>query len=236
MPKIVEPNDKPPSDAAAGPSWRTPEAAGAGADPEESPAATEPSPAEERQWLAHQITRLEHELEAMRAKLQELETYAILDPLTELLNRRGFQREMERVDAYVKRYGGRAVLAYLDLDGFKAVNDHFGHAAGDALLRAIAFKVKRNVRASDTIARLGGDEFALIMWNLSDDDAHAKLAALEQAIAETVIEWEGASVSVHASAGMAPLGNEPAFALAEADAAMYQRKHARRRGSTKIKQ
>lgn len=180
--------------------------------------------------LTREIARLQDELEATRAKLRELETYAILDPLTELLNRRGFQREIERADSYIRRYGGRAVLAYLDLDGFKAVNDHHGHAAGDALLQAIAFMIKRNLRASDAIARLGGDEFALLMWNLSDADAHSKLAALEQAIAETVIEWEGVPVSVQASAGMAPLGSEPTFALAKADAAMYQRKRARRAG------
>lgn len=180
--------------------------------------------------LIRQIAGLELELDAMRAKLEELETYVILDPLTEVLNRRGFQREIERADAYIKRYGGRAVLAYLDLDGFKAVNDRHGHGAGDALLQAIAFMIRRNVRTSDTIARLGGDEFALIMWNLSDADAHAKIAALEHAIAETVIEWEGVPVSVRASAGMAPLGNDPSFVLAKADAAMYQRKRARRRG------
>jgi GGDEF domain-containing protein len=68
------------------------------------------------------------------------------------------------------------------------------------------------------------------MWNLSDADADTKVTALEQAIAGTVIEWEGAPVSVRASAGMAPLGSEPTSALAKADAAMYQRKRARRDG------
>jgi diguanylate cyclase (GGDEF)-like protein len=232
MPKHADPIAAPLSDVVADP--RAPSARGASlVEPGKTAGPPAPNRSEHAR-LIRQIARLQDELEEMRAKLRELETYALLDPLTELLNRRGFQREIERADSYIKRYGGRAVLAYLDLDGFKAVNDRHGHAAGDALLQAIAFMIKRNVRASDAIARLGGDEFALLMWNLSDADGHAKLAALEQVIAETVIEWEGVAVSVRASAGMAPLGNEPFFALAKADAAMYQRKRARRSGPAEV--
>lgn len=231
MPKPASPSAVP-SDLAADP--RRPRArTAAPVEPRKPEGAARLSRAEHTR-LTSEIARLRDELGATHARLRELETYAVLDPLTELLNRRGFQREIERAESFIKRYGGRAVLAYLDLDGFKAVNDQHGHAAGDALLQAIAVKLKRNLRASDAIARLGGDEFALLMWNLSDADAHAKLAALEQAIADTVIEWEGAPVAVRASAGMAPLGSEPTFALAKADAAMYQRKRARRDGDLKV--
>ncbi|MEZ5788321.1 MAG: GGDEF domain-containing protein [Xanthobacteraceae bacterium] len=227
MPRSATPIVAPLPDVAA--DLRQPVAQAASSAASRKAGSALPSRAEHAR-LSREIVRLKEELEATRAKVREIETHAILDPLTELLNRRGFQREIERADSYIKRYGGRAVLAYLDLDGFKAVNDRHGHAAGDALLHAIAVMLKRNLRASDAIARFGGDEFALLMWNLSDTDALAKLAALEQAIADTVIEWQGAPVSVHASAGMAPLEGEPSFALAKADAAMYRRKRARQGG------
>lgn len=194
-------------------------------------AATIPAPVErsDSDRLAREVARLAAELDLMRAKLNELESQAMLDPLTELLNRRGFQREVERAFRHVERYGGRAVLAYFDLDGFKAVNDRHGHAAGDALLQAVARSLRRRVRASDIVARLGGDEFAVLLWNLSDDDAAAKAAALGREIAAAAIDWEGEAISVGASAGTALLaGPDPMAAVAAADAAMYRRKRASR--------
>jgi hypothetical protein len=114
--------------------------------------------------LAAEVARLEAELAAMRARVAELETHAERDPLTDVMNRRGFERELRRADAYVRRYGGNAALVYLDLDGFKPVNDRHGHAAGDAVLRAVAAALVAAVRVSDTVARIGGDEFAVLLW------------------------------------------------------------------------
>ena len=130
----------------------------------------------------------------------------------------------------MKRYWTRAALFYVDLDGFKPVNDQHGHAAGDAVLKAVAAMLTRSVRASDTVARLGGDEFGLILWNLSEGDAAAKAWALEAAISEAGVEWEGEMLSVGASIGFAMLGpsDELAGVLAKADHAMYARKAARK--------
>ncbi len=75
---------------------------------------------------------------ASRARIADLEARVDIDPLTDVLNRRGFERELKRSLAYVKRYGTSAALIYVDLDGFKPVNDRHGHAAGDAVLKAIA--------------------------------------------------------------------------------------------------
>jgi diguanylate cyclase (GGDEF)-like protein len=182
--------------------------------------------------LLGEVQRLQGELAAARAKMKELEATADIDAVTGIFNRRGFERELTRSLAYVKRYGTRAALFYIDLDGFKPVNDQHGHAAGDAVLRAIAAMLARSVRASDTVARLGGDEFGLILWNLNEGDAAAKAWALEAAVGEAEIEWEGQALAVGASIGVAMLGpaDELATVLAKADHAMYARK-AERKGS-----
>jgi diguanylate cyclase (GGDEF)-like protein len=180
--------------------------------------------------LLGEIERLNAELRAERAKLKELEASAETDALTGVFNRRGFDRELKRSLAYVKRYWTRAALMYVDLDGFKPVNDQHGHAAGDAILKAVAATLTGSLRASDTVARLGGDEFGLILWNLAEVDAAAKARALEIAVTGTTVEWQSATLSVGASIGFAMLSasDELGDVLAKADQAMYARKAARK--------
>lgn len=182
--------------------------------------------------LAAEVERLAAQLELSRRRIADLEARIDTDPLTELLNRRGFERELQRSVAYVKRYGASAALLYLDLDGFKPVNDRHGHAAGDAVLKAVAAALTRHVRSSDVVARVGGDEFAVLLWNLSGSAAAAKAAALERAIYTSPVEWGTSTLAVGASAGVALIGalNSPAEVLAHADAAMYVRKAERFRG------
>jgi diguanylate cyclase (GGDEF)-like protein len=181
--------------------------------------------------LAAEVERLAAELAASRARIDELQSRVDTDPLTETLNRRGFERELKRSLAYVKRYGVSAALIYLDLDGFKAVNDRYGHSAGDAVLKAVAAVLIRNVRSSDVVARIGGDEFVALIWNVDEAEAAAKAAALEIAVGTAAVRFGGARLNVGASAGgtvLAPL-DTPVRALARADAAMYARKiHARK--------
>jgi diguanylate cyclase (GGDEF)-like protein len=179
--------------------------------------------------LAAEVDRLEAELDAMRRRLAEIEAIAERDPLTGLLNRRGFERELGRAAAYLGRYPANAKLVYVDLDRFKPINDVHGHAAGDAVLAAVAATLTRHVRASDSVARLGGDEFAVLLWNLADADALAKARSLEVAIAELAVPWQGERLSVGASAGITALqaGEAAAEVVARADAAMYARKRTR---------
>ena len=139
-------------------------------------------------------------------QIAELEARADVDPLLDILNRRGFDRELKRSLAYVKRYGTAAALVFIDLDGFKAVNDRHGHAAGDALLKAVVAGLKAHVRASDVVARLGGDEFAVLMWNVDAAQASAKARELENIIARTAVAHGPARLSVGASAGSVALG------------------------------
>jgi diguanylate cyclase (GGDEF)-like protein len=178
-----------------------------------------------------EVERLRRELLEAKARVAELEARADIDPLLDILNRRGFERELARSIAYVKRYGTDAVLTYIDLDGFKAVNDRCGHAAGDELLKAVAAALAARVRASDVVARLGGDEFAVLMWNVSEAHAGAKARDLEEAVAAVTVERGGIALSVGASAGIAALSplDTPAQAIDAADRAMYVRK--RERGS-----
>src|SRR5690349_16358490 len=96
--------------------------------------------------LVAEVERLQQQLVAARQQLAALEARADIDPLTDLPNRRAFDRELGRALAYVKRYGIAAALLYLDLDDFKRVNDRHGHSAGDAVLRALASVLGRHVR------------------------------------------------------------------------------------------
>ena len=119
--------------------------------------------------LAAEVDALAAQLEASRARIADLEARVDIDPLTDTLNRRGFERELARSLAYVKRYRATAALIYLDLDDFKPVNDRHGHAAGDAVLKAIAGILVRHVRASDVVARLGSDDFAVLVLDAAEE-------------------------------------------------------------------
>jgi diguanylate cyclase (GGDEF)-like protein len=176
------------------------------------------------------IRGLRSKLKAAERRIADLEAAADTDFLLEIPNRRGFERELTRAIAYMKRYRASGALIVLDVDRLKPVNDSFGHAAGDQVLKAIAAALTRQVRASDVVGRLGGDEFALLLWNLSETDAKAKAAIFEQAIDDLSFTFRGQHVTAGASAGVALLGaqSDAGRALEEADAAMYVRKASRR--------
>ena len=176
------------------------------------------------------IRRLRSELAKALARIEELKASADTDFLLDILNRRGFERELNRSIAFIKRYRASGALIVLDVDRLKPINDAFGHAAGDQVLKAIVAALLREVRASDVVGRLGGDEFAVLLWNLSETDAHAKAAALEQTIDGLRFEFGGRAVTSGASSGVAVLDShsDPRIALEQADSAMYVRKAQRR--------
>jgi diguanylate cyclase (GGDEF)-like protein len=176
------------------------------------------------------IRGLRLKLKQALQRVAELEAVADTDFLLEIPNRRGFERELNRAIAYMKRYRASGALIALDVDRLKPINDSFGHGAGDEVLKAIAGALTRRIRASDVVGRLGGDEFALLLWNLSEADAKAKAAIFEQAVDELTFVFRGQHVTAGASAGVALLGpqSDAARALEEADAAMYVRKAHRR--------
>jgi diguanylate cyclase (GGDEF)-like protein len=176
------------------------------------------------------IRRLRRELAAALKRIEELQASADTDFLLGIPNRRGFEHELGRAVAYIQRYRASGALIVLDVDRLKPINDSFGHAAGDQVLKAIVDLLTRQVRASDVVGRLGGDEFGLLLWNLSETDARAKAAMLEADIDRLAFAFDGKNVTAGASAGVAILGphSNAARALEEADSAMYVRKAQRR--------
>ncbi|WP_240623172.1 GGDEF domain-containing protein [Brevundimonas lutea] len=184
-----------------------------------------------------ELERLRAEVAALRARTAELEARAVTaealadhDVLTPTLNRRGFVEVLKRTMAYCARHQVEAVLLYLDLDGFKGVNDTLGHAAGDAALIKVAGLLSENVRESDAVGRLGGDEFALVMLNAGLEQGRDKARLLTERMASEPFEWEGRTASLGGAFGIrAYVGqDDPETWLAEADAAMWVRKRGAR--------
>jgi len=180
--------------------------------------------------LRAEVVRLREKLIRAEWSIAELEERADADSMLAVLNRRGFERELARSIAFVKRYGTPAVLMYIDLDGFKAINDTHGHTAGDALLKAVIADLVSNLRASDVVGRLGGDEFGAVLWNTGPTQAAAKGESLEAVIARVSVEYQGLTLACGASAGVVALDpdSNPEAMIEAADQAMYARKRARR--------
>ncbi len=176
------------------------------------------------------VKRLRARLAEARRQIADLKQRADTDILLDIQNRRGFERELRRSLAYVKRYRATAALLYLDVDRLKPINDRHGHAAGDAALKAIAMELIDHVRMSDIVARLGGDEFGILLWNLELADAEKKARALEAAIDVLPLTFRGRTLRLGISAGVTMLDgtDETADVLTRADTAMYRRKLVRR--------
>lgn len=180
--------------------------------------------------LLAEIERLKRELAIARARVGELEARADVDPLLDVLNRRGFERELKRALAHTKRYGTPAALMFVDLDNFKTVNDRHGHGTGDALLKAVTREITRHVRASDVVGRLGGDEFGVLLWRVDEAQAVTKARELEGLLARVSVMHGQVHVRVGASVGAALLRADitPAEIITAADRAMYGRKDEKR--------
>lgn len=184
------------------------------------------------QTLLTEIDDLRGEVGRLKARLAEMEGLADRDPLTPLLNRRALMRELSRIRTFAARYGAPASLIYFDLDGFKLVNDRFGHAAGDAALRAVAERLTAQVRESDVAGRMGGDEFAVILVQADAAAAEAKGEALMRAIEAHPIVFGDWTAPLHISYGVCEItpALEPEAIVATADAAMFARKRGRKAG------
>jgi diguanylate cyclase (GGDEF)-like protein/PAS domain S-box-containing protein len=147
------------------------------------------------------------------------------DALTGAMNRRRFEEVLSGSIASARRNGGTSALLFIDLDGFKAVNDNHGHQAGDDILKAVAQALASHVRATDSVARHGGDEFVVLLDGVDEHQATQVIDQLLMAIRRIEIKTDDAIVRIDASIGLASINGvglpNAAAALAAADAAMY---------------
>jgi len=179
--------------------------------------------------LIGEVEKLNSEAGGLRSRIKDLEGIADTDPLLPVLNRRAFTRELSRAIAFAQRHNLGGALVYVDLDGFKGVNDEYGHGAGDTVLIHVANVLNEHIRESDLVGRLGGDEFGILLAAADDAGASAKAAALVELIREQHIDIGPQEICIGASAGVQPFQpNATADEILElADRAMYAHKLAK---------
>jgi diguanylate cyclase (GGDEF)-like protein len=171
--------------------------------------------------------RLLHEAARNYGKM--LEALALNDPLTGLANRRLLADRMSMAQVHARRNKSAMAVVYLDLDGFKQINDTLGHGVGDILLKMVAERLLETVREEDTVARVGGDEFILMLWHVSGTDYAATAASRAIEAVSQPYDIEGSTVSITTSAGVSiyPIHGEDADTLMKsADLALYEAKAA----------
>lgn len=166
----------------------------------------------------------------IRNRLERIRLYRALadtDPLTGVANRRKSSEMIEQLARVARRYGQPLSLAELDLDNFKQVNDRYGHAAGDAVLRRLGELLRRAFRGEDVVARWGGEEFVVAMYGMSREDGVQRIAEALEALRREDFSPEGISDPVTFSAGVAQFPDDGADLRAlyrAADEALYQAK------------
>ncbi len=178
--------------------------------------------------INHMAAHLQAAQDQMQEKIDQatarLVYQASHDALTGLINRREFERRLERLLQSAMQQGREHALCYMDLDQFKVINDSCGHAAGDELLRQLALLLKANLRERDTLARLGGDEFALLLENCGLDDAIQVADLFRAEVQRFRFKWGDRIFSVGISVGMVAITQDSGTAanlLSAADAACY---------------
>jgi two-component system cell cycle response regulator len=174
---------------------------------------------------------IRHAIERKRVE-RELSQLAKFDPLTGLPNRLLFRDRLAQAVQRIDRHDRVVALIFIDLDGFKAVNDRYGHATGDRLLKAVAGRLCRLVRRTDTVARLGGDEFTIILEGLRHPDDAARVAEQALLSLRQPFELGGLVIELGASLGVAIASHAtdvPDVLTHRADVAMYR---AKARGGT----
>ncbi len=165
----------------------------------------------------------EQRIVELNARVAQLENMTITDELTGLLNRRGFNAILRRNLMSAARYDEAGILAYLDLNGFKKINDRYGHPAGDDVLRAVGRHLQQNIRATDYAARLGGDEFVVLFVRAQQTPARERARQLVHGLNKLTIPSTSGPINIHASLGLAYYNSntETEELMERADRAMY---------------
>jgi len=175
-------------------------------------------------------------VDARDEALAQISHLALTDPVTHLANRRLIFEHLQKILTGTARHHDHGAVLLIDLDGFKLVNDNYGHEAGDAVLVEVAKRLQANIRSEDVVGRLGGDEFIVLLQRLGGDERIARDRALQ--FAEKLIDminapfdFKGKTLHVGASVGIRMLGNVELIvedAISGADNAMYRAKQAGR--------
>ena len=166
--------------------------------------------------------------ESLRQANEDLQKIAFHDPLTELPNRLVFEERLEQAVVKADRDRGRLALLFIDLDGFKPINDSFGHSCGDTMLREVGARLRALARQGDTMARVGGDEFLMLLEGQPDEGSAAIVAQRVLQSLQQPVALGDREVTVSCSIGIVfyPDGAAPGKLIAHADAAMYAAKRA----------
>lgn len=182
--------------------------------------------AERLQGLVQRVADMEREAQQFREHIEEQRQKSLLDPLTGLPNRAAWSERLELEVARRARYGGELLLAVLDVDHFKRINDGYGHLAGDRVLKIIAGELHKRLRKTDFIARFGGEEFVLLIPATPLEGGMQLLETLRAAIEACPFHFKGEPVTITLSTGLAEFRDgESAEAVFErADQALYRAK------------
>jgi diguanylate cyclase (GGDEF)-like protein len=178
--------------------------------------------------LIAEISRLRGEVARLEGRVEELDRLANMDPLVPVANRRGLITTLDRYIARHERHGTPAALLFVDVDGLKALNDAFGHAAGDAALIHLTEMMVASVRQNDMVARIGGDEFAILLDHADEKSAREAAARLADHVAGCEFCFEGRCLPLSIAIGFTVIedGDSPEAVLDRADEAMYVQKDA----------
>ncbi|RJG12645.1 GGDEF domain-containing protein [Pseudomonas cavernicola] len=182
------------------------------------------------QTLVERVASMEQEAKGFRDHLEEQRQKALTDPLTGLPNRAAWSERLELEVARWQGYGGELLLAMLDIDYFKRINDNYGHLAGDKVLKIIAGELSRRLRKTDFIARFGGEEFVLLLPATPLAGGQQLLETLRAAIEACPFHFKGERVTITLSAGLTAFspGERGELVFERADQALYRAKRSGR--------
>ncbi len=176
--------------------------------------------------LLERLDDVNRELSRTKQQLAELERLVDVDMVAPIPNRRAFMRRLAWALTMHERYAHPSTILYFDLNGFKAINDTHGHAAGDVAIRHAAQLLANAMRESDFLARIGGDEFAVIMYYAEEEAALKRAAKIADKLAATPLIFNGKRLQLSTAFGCYRLqsGDDAESALASADMSMYMDK------------
>lgn len=186
--------------------------------------------------LLEKVDDLNHELQRTKDALAEMERLVDVDCVAPVPNRRAFMRRLSWAIAMHDRYDHPSSVLYFDLNEFKAINDSYGHAAGDIAIRHVSQILLESMRESDFLGRIGGDEFAIIMYYAGEDAAKKRGEMITEKIRQTPFLFNGRPIAITTACGFYSLckGDNAEVALSAADMSMYLDKKKQKEQATNI--